>query len=339
MPRHAKSAADPANPSGPGASRDVVLLVFEGVEAIDIAAPASAFSKASLLGAGAYRVRLASPRGGAIGTSAGFSLADTVPMHALEGPIDTLIVAGGEEAALRHAIYEDGVGAWLAQAALRTRRVASVCTGTFALAAAGLLEGRQVTTHAQACDLLAQLCPGAQVQHDRIFVRDGALWTSAGVTTGLDMALALIEADLGRALAMQIARDLAVFTVRTDTSPQLSPALQAQADASVRLRELMAWIQGHLTHDLSVDALAQRVHMSPRNFARAFAAQARCTPARFVAQARAQHAAALLRQTDWPQDKVAARSGFGSMDAMARAMRLHLGAAPGACRAAGLKAA
>lgn len=203
--------------------------------------------------------------------------------------------------------------------------MASVCTGAFVLAAAGLLEQREATTHANACELLAQLCPGTRVQRDRIYVRDGALWTSAGVTTGLDLALALIEDDLGRATAMQIARDLALFLLRPGSAPQHSPALQAQTDASARLRELMAWVQGHLTHDLSVEALAQQAHMSPRNFARAFAAQARCPPARFVALARAQQAATLPRQTDWSQDKVAQRSGFGSVDAMARAVRQHLG--------------
>lgn len=235
--------------------REVVLLAFEGVEAIDVASPASAFSKASLRVPGAYRVRIASPRGGTVATSAGFALADTLPLHAIQGPIDTLVVAGGEEDALRRAIFDEGAGHWLAEAAPHARRVASVCTGAFVLAAAGLLEQREATTHANACELLAQLCPGTRVQRDRIYVRDGALWTSAGVTTGLDLALALIEDDLGRATAMQIARD----------------------------------------------------------------------PARFVAQARAQQAATLLRQTDWPQDKVAQRSGFGSVDAMARTVRQHLG--------------
>lgn len=330
MPRQAKSAAHPAKsptrpPPAPGAVREVVLLAFEGVEAIDVASPASAFSKASLLVPGAYRVRIASPRGGTVATSAGFALADTLPLDAVQGPIDTLVVAGGEEDALRRAIFDDGAGRWLAEAAPHARRVASVCTGAFVLAAAGLLEQREATTHANACELLAQLCPGTRVQRDRIYVRDGALWTSAGVTTGLDLALALIEDDLGRATAMQIARDLALFLLRPGSAPQHSPALQAQTDASARLRELMAWVQGRLTHDLSVEALARQAHMSPRNFARAFAAQARCTPARFVAQARAQQAATLLRQTDWPQDKVAQRSGFGSVDAMARAVRQHLG--------------
>ncbi len=260
-------------------------------------------------------------------TSAGFALADTTPMRDLENPVDTLIVAGGEETALRRAIYDDGAGAWLAQVALNARRVASVCTGAFALAAAGLLEQRNAATHANACDLLAQLSPGTHVQRDCIFVRDGNVWTSAGVTTGLDMALALIEEDLGRPIAMQVARNLALFMVRSGTAPQHSAALQAQADASVRLRELITWMQGHLTEDLSVEALASRVHMSPRNFARAFAAQVHCPPARYVAQVRAQHAAALLRQTDWSHDKVAARSGFGSPDAMTRALRQHAGSA------------
>lgn len=244
----------------------------------------------------------------------------------LQAPIDTVVVAGGEEAALRRAIFDDGAGAWLAAAAPLARRVASVCTGAFVLAAAGLLRQRRATTHANACDLLAHWSPDTTVLRDRIYVRDGSVWTSAGVSTGLDLALALIEDDLGRSIALQIARNLALFVLRPGSAPQRSPALEAQADASARLRELMAWIQGHLTEDLSVGALAQRVHMSPRNFARAFAAQAHCTPARFVAQARAQHAAALQQQTGWPREKIAQRSGFGSVDAMDRALRAHRGA-------------
>jgi transcriptional regulator GlxA family with amidase domain len=309
-------------------TREVVLVVFDGVEAIDVAAPASAFSKAAELVPGAYRVSIASPGGGDVATNSGLTLAGTHTLQSLLGPIDTLIIAGGDEAALRAAILEQGAGAWVAEVAPRVRRVASVCTGAFALAAAGLLDDRQSTTHWNTCDLLQTLCPKTRVQRDRIYVRDGPVWTSAGVTTGLDLALALIEADLGRPTAVQIARNLALFMVRGGVQPQVSPALAAQAEASSRLRELVAWIMGHLAEDLSVDALAERARMSPRNFARAFAAQTGSTPARFVAQARVDHAAGLLLQTDWRQDKVASRSGFGSVDAFQRAFRKQLGVAP-----------
>lgn len=314
-------------------TREVVLVVFDGVEAIDVAAPASAFGKAAELVPGAYRVTLASPQGGEVATNAGFAIAGTQALQACTGPIDTLVVAGGDEAALRAAILEQGVGQWVAQVAPRVRRVASVCTGAFALAAAGVLNDRMVTTHWNACEMLQTLCPQTRVQQDRIYVRDGPIWTSAGVTTGLDLALALIEADLGRPVAVQIARNLALFMVRGETHSQLSPTLLAQADASTRLRELLAWISGNLGQDHSVHALAQRVCMSPRSFARAFVAETGTTPARFVAQARLDHACALLRQTDWPQEKIASRSGFGSVDALARAFRTHTGGTPAEYRA------
>lgn len=314
-------------------TRDIVLVVFDGVEALDVAAPASAFGKASELVPGAYRVILASPRGGRITSNSGFAIADTHVLDACQGSIDTLVVAGGDEAALRTAILEEGVGTWIASAAPRIRRVASICTGAFALAAAGLLDQRSATTHWNACALLQTLSPRTAVQHDRIFVQDGPVWTSAGVTTGLDLTLALIEADLGRSIAMQIARNLALFVLRGETQPQISPALQAQADASTRLRELLAWISGHLDQDHSVQALAERMCMSPRSFARVFAAETGTTPARFVTQARLNHASTLLRQTDWPQDKVAHRSGFGSVDAMARAFRQFAACTPTQFRA------
>lgn len=330
-----KPAAVPANlGSFDGLTREVVLLVFEGVEALDVAAPASAFSKAAELVPGAYRVTLVSPQGGEVRTNSGFTMAGTQALHACTGPIDTLVIAGGDEAALRSAIVEQGVGAWVALAAPRARRVASVCTGAFALAAAGLLNARAVTTHWNACELLQTLCPQTRVLQDRIYVRDGAVWTSAGVTTGLDLALALIEADLGRPVAAQIARNLALFMVRGETHRQLSATLLAQADASTRLREVLAWVSGHLGQDHRVQALAERACMSPRSFARAFVAETGTTPARFVAQARLDQASALLRQTDWPQEKIASRSGFGSVDALARAFRKHTGHTPQEFRAA-----
>lgn len=334
MPHKDKSTASSAN-TAPGATpRQVLLLAFEGVEVLDVAGPASVFAKAAEFVPGSYRMATVSPAGGTVRTNSILALADTVALAQWSGPIDTLIVAGGDEAALRDALLAQGVGQWVAAQAPQVRRLASVCTGAFALAGAGLLNGRQSTTHWNACELLQTLCPQTQVLQDRIFVRDGAVWTSAGVTTGMDLALALVEDDLGRAVAVRIARNLALLSLRGGHQPQLSPLLLAQADASKRLRELLAWVQGHLEEDLSVEALAARAAMSPRNFARAFAAQTGLTPARFVTQARCDQAAALLRQTDWPMDKVAARSGFASVDSLQRAVQARFGVSPHAYRSA-----
>jgi transcriptional regulator GlxA family with amidase domain len=208
----------------------------------------------------------------------------------------------------------------------------SVCSGAFALAAAGLLDAREATTHWRVCDLLQQLRPQVRVQRDCIYVRDGAVWTSAGVTTGIELALALVEDDLGRDVALDIARTLALPLLRAAAEPQLSPALQAQARAARPLRELVAWICTHLQEDLSVQALAARVGLSPRHFARAFRVDTGCTPARFVERRRVMAAARLLKQTRWPQDRIAEQSGFASVDTLQRAFVRQLGMPPQAYR-------
>jgi transcriptional regulator GlxA family with amidase domain len=307
---------------------DVVLVAFDGVEAIDIAGPASVFSKAELLRPGSYRLHIASPSGGNVLTNGGLSFAGTCNLRQLPAAIDTLVVAGGDEPGVRAAIVEQRIGAWLAEVAPGVRRIASVCSGAFALAAAGLLDGREATTHWRACDQLQALRPQVRVRHERIYVHDGPVWTSAGVTTGIELALALVEDDLGHAVAMEIARTLALPMLRGGGEPQLSPTLQAQASASHRLRELVAWIGPHPQEDLSVEVLAARVQMSPRNFARAFAAEAGCTPARFVEQTRVAAAAQLLRRTRWTQERIAGRSGFGSVDALQRAFVRQHGLTP-----------
>jgi transcriptional regulator GlxA family with amidase domain len=316
-------------------ARHIVLVVFDGAEAIDIAGPASVISKACELRPGYCRLHVASPRGGVVRTNSGLDLAGTTAFAALPTELDTLIVAGGDEAPLRAAIREQGVTAWLMQAAPRTRRVASVCSGAFALAAAGLLDGRAATTHWRALDLLQATRPAVRVQRDCIYVRDKGVWTSAGVTTSIELALALVEDDLGHAVAMEIARTLALPLLRGREQPQLSPALQAQEAASHRLRELIAWVGTHLQDDLSVESLAERAHMSPRHFARAFAAQAGCTPARFVERARVAHACELLRRTAWPQERIAEASGFRSVDTLQRAMARQHGVTPRTYRETG----
>lgn len=313
-------------------ARNVVLVVFDGVEAIDVAGPASVFSKAQALCPGTYRLHIASPAGHTVLTNAGLRLADTVAFEQLPVLIDTLIVCGGDEPAVRAAIVEHGVGRWLAERSRQARRVASVCSGAFALAAAGLLDGREATTHWRVCDQLQALRPQVRVQRERIYVRDGPVWTSAGVTTGIELALALVEDDLGHAVSMEIARTLALPLLRGAGEPQLSPALEAQSAASRRLREVVAWIGTHLQEDLSVPALAERAQMSPRHFARAFAAEVGCTPARFVERARVAAAAQWLVQTQWPQARIASRSGFRSVDALQRAFARQHALTPQAYR-------
>lgn len=309
-------------------ARHVVLVAFDGAEPIDVAGPASVFSKAEALRPGSYRLHVASPAGGTVSTNSGLSLAGTCSLRRLPRTIDTLIVAGGDEPGVRAAIVEQRMGVWLARVAPRVRRIASVCTGAFALASAGLLDGRAATTHWRVLGRLQSLRPQVRVQHERIYVHDGPVWTSAGVTTGIELALALVEDDLGHDVAMDIARTLALPMLRGGEQPQLSPALQAQSAASRRLRELLAWIGTHLQDDLRVEALAARVQMSPRHFARAFAAETGTTPARFVERARVAAAAELLRRTRWPQERVAARSGFRSVDALQRAFARGHGITP-----------
>lgn len=320
MQTAANASAMPDRDGPAPIAHDIVFVVFDGVEPIDVAGPASVFAKAEEMRPGRYRLHIASPGGETVRTNAGMSLAATVPLARLPAAIDTLILAGGDEPAVRAAIVEHGVARWLEGVAPQVRRIASVCTGAFALAAAGLLDGRAATTHWRVCDLLEQIRPQANVQRERIYVRDGPVWTSAGVTTGIELALALVEDDLGHDIAMEIARTLALPMLRGGEQPQLSPALQAQAAASHRLRELVAWIATHPQEDLSVQALAERVAMSPRHFARAFAAQIGCTPARHVMRVRVEAAQALMRRTRWTQERIARESGFGSVDAMRRAL-------------------
>lgn len=317
-------------------AKHVVMVVFDGAEAIDVAGPASVFSKAEQMHPGTYRLHVASPRGGDVATNSGLVVHGTEPFSSLPLRLDTLLVAGGDPTPLRAAIQEQGVADWLAAVAPRTRRIASVCSGAFALAAAGLLDGREATTHWSALDLLQQVRPSVAVRRDRIYVRDGRVWTSAGVVTSIELALALVEDDLGHGVAMAIARTLALPMLRGGDQPQLSQALQAQQAASRRLRELIAWIGTHLREDLSVAALADRTNMSPRNFARAFTAQSGCTPARFVERARVAAAAELLLRTGWTQERIAERSGFGSVDALQRAFARQHGMTPRAYRERGL---
>src|SRR5689334_1737079 len=197
-------AAFSAMPSG--APRTVAIVAFEGVQALDVTGPASVFSGANHHHPGAYRVLIGSPGGGDVATDSGVTLGRTVALKKVEGPLDTVLVAGGDEEPLTRAILEDGLADWLRRIAASSRRMGSVCTGAFALGAAGLLAGRRATTHWRACELLQQLVPEARVEPDALHTFDGGVCTSAGVTAGIDLSLALVEEDLGREVAAQVAR-------------------------------------------------------------------------------------------------------------------------------------
>ena len=210
----------------------------------------------------------------------------------------------------------------------RVRRIGSVCTGAFVLAAAGLLDGRRATTHWQLCPRLARDHPAVAVEDDPIFVRDGNVYTSAGVTAGMDLALALVEEDHGHDAAMRIARHLVMFVRRPGGQSQFSAALDLQAAERRPIRDLQAWIAGHPSGDLSVEALAARAHMSPRNFARVFRDEVGQTPARFVERVRVEAARRLLEESGAGLERVARECGFGGADSMRRSFLRVLRVAP-----------
>jgi transcriptional regulator GlxA family with amidase domain len=248
----------------------------------------------------------------------------------VRGPIDTLVVTGidGPEDARR---YPDLVR-WLARLAPRTRRVVGLCTGAYVLAEAGLLDGRRATTHWADCDALAARYPRVRVEADPIYVRDGRVYTSAGASAGLDLVLALIEEDLGRGVALKVAQRMVLFLKRPGGQAQFSAQLSSQLAEREPFRELQAWVLDHPGVDLTVDALARRVHMSPRNFFRVFVRQVGMTPARFVERARVETARRLLEATSRGVADVAATCGFGSPETMRLAFRRTLGVSPAAYR-------
>ena len=311
------------------APRRVVVVVFPGVQVLDAAGPVEVFHTADrVVGGGAYEVEIVAPVAGVVATSGPLTLAATRSLAECAGPIDTLLIPGGDGS--RALAGDEEMLAWLRAAAGRSRRVASVCTGAFLLAAAGLLDGRRATTHWAFCDALARARPEVQVERDPIFVRDGSLATSAGVTAGLDLALALVEEDLGRETALQTARWLVMFVQRPGGQAQFSAQLSAQLAQREPLRELQGWIADHPDADLSVAALAERVHMSARNFARAFTAEVGMTPAAYVESVRVERARLELERGESAAAvaAVARRCGFGSAETMRRAFNRRLGVAP-----------
>ena len=256
-------------------------------------------------------------------TSSGLKLAADTTLDDSDNP-HTLVVPGGQGT----RSPDPSIIEWLRCRALHAQRIVSVCTGAFLLAEAGVLDGRRVTTHWGQCDTLARRFPRLDVDPEPIFVRDGNVATSAGVTAGIDLALALVEEDHGREAALTVARHLVMFLRRPGNQTQFSAQLSAQVAQREPLRDLQQWISEHPSEDLSVDALAERVNLSPRQFARAFAAEVGVTPGRYVDRVRLETARRLLEDTVESIEHIARTSGFGTPEPMRRAFLRVLGVSP-----------
>jgi transcriptional regulator GlxA family with amidase domain len=310
--------------------RRIAIVAFPGVQPLDVIGPAEVFHTAAALKAGAYSVQVVAADSGPLPSTSVGLVADRA-LRSCRGPIDTLIVAGGP--GVRDAVRDGATVSWVRAAAGRSRRVCSVCTGAFMLAEAGLLDGLRATTHWASCDRLAERYPDLTVERDPIFVRDGRVHTSAGVTAGMDLALALVEEDLGRRTALEVARWLVLFVKRPGGQSQFSAQLAAQTADREPLRELQEWIAGNLDADLAVAALAQRAHMSERNFARAFRRELGLTPGAYVEIARVESARMALESAGTPVEVVAQQAGFGTVETMRRAFHRRLGVGPADYRA------
>ncbi len=312
--------------------RPVGIVVYQGVEIIDLTGPMEvfAFANADLQRSGmcsefAYPMTVLSEKQGPITSSCGLQIIADKAYSDIQEGIDTLLIAGTPE--ISCLLGDPALQSWVRTIAPRVRRLASVCTGAFLLAESGLLNGRRATSHWDYCDRLARNYPAISVEPDRIFVRDGFISTSGGVTSGIDMALSMVEEDWGSELALLIARYLVVFLKRPGGQSQFSAYLTSDA-SKPELKDLQAWIMLHLTDDLRVDMLAEHMCMSPRNFARFFLTETGMTPAKFVEIARIDAARHYLGSTILSVEVIAEKSGFGDQERMRRAFIRHLGVNP-----------
>lgn len=309
--------------------RRIVVLAVPPVEELDVVGPWDVFATANnALGPEGPHYALELVTTGptlSFAGDTGLTLSATRHCRQLKGDIDTLIVPGGTGP---QAMQKAAVRAWLRKVSRRARRIASVCTGAFLLADAGLLDGKRVTTHWRFAKELARRYPALIVEADRIYTQEGRFYTSAGVTAGMDLALALVEEDLGSAMALQVARTLVFFLRRPGGQNQFSALLSSPASGCKPLRELQVWCAQNLPQDLSVESLASRVAMSPRNFARVFVREFGATPAAFVENLRIDASRGFLETTPRGLKEIAASVGFHSAEVMRRAFQRNVGVSP-----------
>jgi transcriptional regulator GlxA family with amidase domain len=313
----------------PNGKRIVEVLAYPSVKLLDVTGPIQVFASANAFMAQAgeampYAIRIVAQGGDRVEASGGVELA-VHPLSTVDAALDTLVIAGGEgvAAAATDTVLID----WVRERAKQSRRTASVCTGAFLLAASGMLDGRRAVTHWAFCAELARRFPAIRVEPDPIFVQDGPVWTSAGVTSGIDLALALVEEDLGRAAALAVARYLVVFLKRPGGQAQFSEFLSLQT-TDERFGALHDWISNHLGGDLSLPVLARQAGMSERSFSRHYAEATGQTPARAIERLRVQGARHLLSETRLPVKRISQRCGFGSEETMRRSFLRVLDTTP-----------
>ena len=336
--RPARTAGPTRVRLAPRTVRRIVFVAGPGTEILDLVGPLQVFARAADIFAKQnpgsppiYSVEVisTSPERSLV-TNCGLRITAHKTFREVRGKIDTMLVAGGS--AIEHDEMNIEVVRWLRQIARRIRRIGSVCTGAMLLARAGLLDGRQATTHWNWCEILIKRAPRADVDPNPIFVRDGNVYTSAGVTAGMDLALALVEEDHGSALALQVARNLVLYLRRPGGQSQFSAALSLQLTDREPLRELEAWVLDNLNKPLTVPVLAQRIAMSPRNFARVFTKEMKTTPAKFVERLRVEAARRRLEESQNSMETIAGECGFANVNSMRNVFQRTLKIAPGQYR-------
>lgn len=304
--------------------KTVVLVAAPDSQILDVAGPFQVFVRAAEIFVREhptrkppYGVVLASTtHRKSISTNCGLALTGTRTVRTLRGPIDTLLVAGGS--GVEKATHDEELLQWLRRAAPRVRRMGSICTGAFLLASAGLLKGKRAATHWKWASELAERFKDTIVDPDPIYIRDGNTYTTAGVTAGMDLALALVEEDLGSALALKVARELVLYFRRAGGQSQFSTAMALQASDRKQIEEVRSWAIDHLGQDLGVAELAAKAGMSPRNFARVFQKETGVTPARFVERLRVEAARRRLEESRDKLEKVASDCGLRSLQGLRR---------------------
>lgn len=307
-----------------GRPKTIVFLAAPDSQILDVAGPFQVFARAADLFVQdypsrkrPYNVVLASTaRRKAVTTNCGLMLTGSETFRSLRGPIDTLLVAGGS--GVENAAQDEELLAWMRAVAQRVRRIGSICTGAFLLASAGLLDGKRATTHWKWTAELAKRSSRIAVDPDPIYIRDGNTYTTAGITAGMDLGLALVEEDLGSPMALKVARELVLYLRRAGGQSQFSTALSLQASDRRQIEEIRSWALDHLEQDLPVEKLAAKAGMSPRNFARVFLQDTGTTPARFVERLRVEAARRRLEESRDKLEKVATDCGFGSITSLRR---------------------